>query len=273
MLRRVTQAAAPGHEHANRRPRRATGTPRCRAEGAGPPRAAPGQGRHEQGQATLGPSAGGRALAELKVAPRRADAHTRASTPGAASRGGRATPRRSGLLRGEGPSTPGQGRARRGGGGRAGRARRGLGHAGPPRRVGRAPCRGQAASRRTCRGRAAVGNGSARGEPRHAGRGATAARTARQAALATRRGHAGRARRARGGATQGPGLRKKGGRGRHGRAPRPHRGRRRGNAELHEHEEEGETGKKGAGEGSPRGEDDGAGSSEGQGWLRGGCGR
>jgi hypothetical protein len=111
------------------------------------------------------------------------------------------------------------------------------------------------------------------GEPRHAGRVATAARMARQAALAARRGRAGRARRAGGGAAQGRGLGKKGGRGRHGREPRPHRGGRRGNAELHEHEEEGETGKKGAGEGSQRGEDDGASGSEGQGWLQGGCGR
>jgi hypothetical protein len=89
----------------------------------------------------------------------------------------------------------GPGGARRWGeqGGRAW-ARRGLGHAGPPRRSARAPCRGQAASapQRETRAR--------KGEPRHAGRGATAARMARQAALAARRGRVGRARRTEGGA-------------------------------------------------------------------------
>eukprot|EP00267_Zea_mays_P032612 XP_008666102.1 uncharacterized protein LOC103644719 [Zea mays] len=229
---------------------------------ARPPRAGPGH---------TGAECRGRALAELNAAPRRVDARARASTPGAASRGERATPHRSGLLRGEGPSTPGWGRASQGGDGRVGAA---MSRAGEPGRAAGWDMPGR---------RAEPGERPARGRPRRGGHAAAAPQRekgAREGSAPRRAGchcHAPRPRRAsapgRGRCCVGTGVGEEGGRGRHGRAPRPHHGGRRGNAELHEHEEEGGTGKKGAREGSWWGEDDGAGGSEGQGRLRGGCGR
>jgi hypothetical protein len=121
---------------------------------------------------------------------------------------------------------------------------------------------------------AAAGNESARGgaAPRRAGR------HGRAHGMLGRLGRAPGPRRAsalgRGWGCVGTGVGEEGGgRGRHGREPRPHHGGRRGNAELREHEEKGGTGKKGAREGSLRGKDDGASGSEGQGRLQGGCGR